>query len=104
MIDHPYVPTPFPNRDICDARIEANNGHVTQCGERKAEHPVLVCSGCGAQPTAAEGKWTARLGGTHYRRFGRHMPSSGQTLDVANPCGKWVTKEEREKLVRERGG
>lgn len=55
--------------------------------------PRLVCSKCRAHPTALEEKHTARLGGTHYRRFYRFMPSSGKSLDVARSCGTWVEEQ-----------
>jgi len=57
--------------------------------------PSLVCSRCGATPTAPEAKYTARVGGTHYKRITHGEGIPGHRGGVqARTCGTWIERKE----------
>lgn len=51
----------------------------------------LKCSRCGEKPTADEAKYTAKLGGTHYKRVdhGVGIPGNRGNRNTRT-CGTWV--------------
>ena len=55
--------------------------------------PTLRCSKCGKPPTEEEAKYTARLGGTHYRRLDHAVGIPGNKGNrIARTCGIWEAK------------
>jgi hypothetical protein len=60
--------------------------------------PLLRCDTCRARPNELEAKYSAKLGGTHYKRLthGAGIPGREQGGKFRT-CGKWVEdKEERD--------
>lgn len=66
---------------------------------------ALTCSRCGEHPTELEAKYTARLGGTHYKRVSHGVGIPGNKGNrTARTCGTWVAAEERARSLKARGG
>jgi hypothetical protein len=78
---------------LCDEHRDAERARV------RAELPPpgvpLVCDGCRERPTKDEAKYSARKGGTHYRKLqhGAGIPGHADA-NIARTCGTWVLDEE----------
>jgi hypothetical protein len=57
-------------------------------------NPALRCDKCGGHPTTDEAKYTAKLGGTHWRflQHGAGIPGHRGGRQ-ARKCGTWVAVE-----------